>query len=166
MTRIEERVSGMLVVGDRIVADLETSVDRGAARPTHTIVVTHAGVLPELEVALEGAPIQPIGSTGVYLPAQMRTGMRWSYRVEFEKPGGARSYVDARMEAVAVERLEVPAGTFDVLHLRRELKSGEHQQSDDLYYARGVGLIAATTTSAAGYRSDRRLLAYRSLQPH
>jgi hypothetical protein len=155
---VTERVSGLLVDHDRVVADVEAHVDATETRPTHTIVLTRDGILPELEVRTEGAYLRAVASRGVYLPAHVLPGQRWHYEVDFEGPGGAApARVIADLEAVGLQRLAVPAGVFEVLHVRRELRSGELRQWDDLYYAKGVGLVAAVTATTTGYRADRLL---------
>ena len=163
---VTERVSGIVIDGARVVADVEASLGSAAARPTHTIVLTREGILPELEVHSEGASLRAVSSRGVYLPAQMSPGMRWTYQVDFAADGAAKpSTVVAEMRAVGSQRLETPAGVFEVVHVRRELHSGAHAQTDDLYYARDVGLVAATTTTASGYRADRVLTRFAPAGP-
>jgi hypothetical protein len=84
----------------------------------------------------------------------------------------SRSVVRGSMRAIAEEEIAVPAGRYRVLHVRGELQTelapagleGQRVlqvQHEDHFYARGVGLVRASTRTESGYLSAKELTAYR-----
>jgi hypothetical protein len=165
--------------GRRVVADV---VDRTTAAGTTSEshqqwVVTREGLLPCAgPVKTAAGEVHGRAPTGVYLPSVLDVDIPWRYALAFDTP---YSTIDVRgtSRLIGFETLVVPAGRFELVarvrsqtrtHLVTKPQPGmpavpavDQTQQEEAYYARGVGLLRAVTTTAAGYRSEKELVGFK-----
>ena len=109
-------------------------------------------------------------------------GDRWAYAVSYQSPL-TRMDIQARLRCLGAEPVPTPAGRFEALRVQQSittrltpaaglpaaplpaapLPATEHVQEDDLYFARGVGLVLSLTDNGDGYAAMKVLPALQRL---
>lgn len=87
------------------------------------------------------------------LPTPVRTDATWHWRY-----GGQE--LDLQFEAKVIaanEPCTVPAGTYRAAHVRATTTRGDTALVEDMWYARGVGLVRKTTTRNGKPTADAKL---------
>lgn len=77
------------------------------------------------------------------MPAELREGISWETSVRLSWPSLPGVHADARRHYVteAVERVTVPAGTFDAWRIAFDEQAGEHAAHGRIWLDRDVGLV-------------------------
>src|SRR5262249_4998693 len=147
-----ERVAAVRATDVECEVDLETQWSHGPWT-RHTLRFTRDGQLPHLAMESSSGTVVTRASRGVYLPATFELGQQWDYAIEYET-AQQRARLSGRGSVVGFERVEVPAGAFDALHVLRTTHhrvetlpvegmqpqpSLDAEQTDDEYWVRGVG---------------------------
>jgi hypothetical protein len=157
--------------GGRFVGRV-VSEDAGnpAANSERGLIVTPAGVSPDIGTMTTAiGPVTTLRSSGVFLPAQLPAGLRWTWTQTLESPISTME-VRGSAEVIGPEQVTVPAGSFAAVRVRSEVRNHvvtrggtvppiEHVQRDDSWYVRGLGLVKAVTTTT-GYSAEKVLVAY------
>jgi hypothetical protein len=171
VTRIERQ-------GELIVATVQSKLGPPAATTfEHRATLSPAGLSPDPTPMITAAGvIRATASQGAYLPSVLQPGQRWSYSVVLDSPLQT-SHVTATLAVVDEGELTVAAGRFHALHVTSTLHNrmipkapgsaqspalptAEYTQTEDTYWARGVGLIKARTRTDAGYAATRELVRF------
>jgi hypothetical protein len=151
----------------RIVSEDASNPQAGSERSQ---VVTAAGVLPDVGTMTTAiGPVTTVRSEGVFLPAELTPGLRWTYAQELDSPISTMSVTGAG-EVVGIESVRVPAGRFEAVRVRSEVRNHvvvkdgavppiDHVQRDECWYVRGLGLVRSVTESE-GYRAEKLLVAF------
>jgi hypothetical protein len=164
--------------GRRVIADVVDRTTTGGtiAESQQQWVITREGLLPSAgPMKTSAGEVRASAPTGVYLPSVLDVDIPWSYAVTFETPYSTVA-VRGRSRLIGFETLVVPAGRFElVAHVRTQSRTHlvtkaqpgmpavpeiDQTQDEELYYARGVGLLRAVTSTAAGYRSEKELVRF------
>ena len=158
--------------GTRWVGRLITE-DAGnkAANSERSLILTAAGVSPDIGTMTTSiGPVTTSKSSGVYLPTELTPGLRWAWTQALESPISTME-VAGSAEVIGTQRVTVPAGTFEAVVVRSEVKNHvvskggtippiDHVQRDESWYVRGLGLVKNVTQTDAGYRADKLLVRY------
>jgi hypothetical protein len=113
--------------------------------------------------------ITPKSTSGVILPPTIAPGDRWTYSLEFEgaaemagNPATATGRASYAFEALAVESVSVPAGTFDAMKVKADLTMDVQISvqsvstpvsftfSSFMWWAPGVGWVKSENTGDLG----------------
>ncbi|MBK9755424.1 MAG: hypothetical protein IPO88_18330 [Nannocystis sp.] len=168
-----ERVVSARWQGEDWVARVRSEhVDNPAANSERSMVVTPAGVSPDIGVMDTAiGPVRTLATQGVFLPRQLTPGSRWRWQQRLGSPL-AMIEVEGTGEAIAEETVVVPAGRFTAMLVRGEICSRvtmhepagapviEHRQRDEGHHVRGLGLVAHRTLGASGQELVKLLLEY------
>ncbi len=167
-----DRIASGAQEGTRWVGRLVTE-DAGnkAANSERSLIVTAAGVSPDIGTMTTSiGPVTTRTTSGVYLPTELTPGLRWSWTQALESPISTME-VAGSAEVIGTQRVTVPAGTFEAVVVRSEVKNHvvskggtippiDHVQRDESWYVRGLGLVKNVTQAGAGYRADKVLVRY------
>ncbi len=178
---VVERWSGAAQVG-RSGGAAATNHSSGAAasEARQRWVVTREGLLPSSGAMRTSAgEVRGDAPSGVYLPAVLDVQLPWSYAISFDTPI-SKVAVRGASRLVGFETVQVPAGRFELAaHVRSQVTTHmdvkpqagmptvpavDQVQEEDLWYARGVGLLRAQTRTAAGYASEKQLVTYKGVR--
>jgi len=152
----------------RIVS--EDAVNK-AANSERSLIVTAAGVSPDIGTMTTSiGPVTTSRTSGVYLPTELTPGLRWSWTQALDSPISTMEVVGSA-EVIGAQRVTVPAGTFDAVVVRSEVKNHviskggaippiDHVQRDESWYVRGLGLVKSVTRAGADYRAEKELIRY------
>lgn len=130
------------------------------------LVIGPEGLSPELGVMIgPSGTVTTRASAGVYLPRAAPAGHAWSWRQTLEMPVGVVE-VESACESCGLVEITVPAGTFVATHVRGVTRSAmtiagqpiAHEQTEDNYFARGVGLVRAVVVTSTGHRTEKSLV--------
>jgi hypothetical protein len=106
---------------------------------------------------------------GVTLPNDLKVGSTWTETVDIVADGGddgdtLNASIIVNYNAVGVETVTVPAGTFEALRIEQNgsmnMMGQEILTQGTLWYARGVGNVKAETGMANGERFLIQLISY------
>lgn len=167
-----ERISSGAQEGTRWSGRLITE-DAGnpGANSERSLIVTPAGVSPDIGTMTTAiGPVTVIKTSGVFLPAELTPGLRWSWTQAIDSPISTME-VAGSGEVIGAEQVTVPAGTFAAVRVRSETrnhvigKTGgippiDHVQRDESWYVRGLGLVKNVTQLGTGYRAEKVLVRY------
>lgn len=149
-----ERIVSASQRGGLWVARMCSEVDElAAALSERDLVIAAAGVLPDIGTMTSGSgPVYTRETRGLYLPHALPVGLRWTWAQQLEMPG-ATLEVTGNAEVVAIERVTVPAGSFEAVRVHGEIFSRvqlhapagspplESVQRDASHWVRGLGLV-------------------------
>lgn len=130
------------------------------------LVIDRRGVSPDIgAMTTASGVVETIAADGVYLPRVLTPGCAWRWRQSLAMPGSTVE-VEGEGEALGEVEVTVPAGVFVAVHVRSVVHSFmttatgplKVVQTDDNFYARGVGLVRSVTTAGHGYASEKVLL--------
>lgn len=167
-----ERAHGRLIA--RVRSELPGNP---AATHERDLVITPEGVSADIGTMTTGSgDVQVREAKGTYLPRSLAPGLTWQWSQEIDTPLSTMS-VSATCEALSEALVRGPSGVYSAVHVRCvtrnlmktlpvkgspvEIPPIDHTQTEDNYYARGVGLVRSLTTTPAGYLSERLLVRYR-----
>ena len=168
-----ERVTAVRRRRGGIEAEIESRWGHGPWS-RHVVRVTQEGQEADMQVASSAGEVRTLARRGFYLPAPLPPGRRWEYEIEYVA-AMQHAHLRGRGEVVGNERVVVPAGAFDTVHIERvtrnhveiETSPGmpplpplDSEQIDDEYYARGVGLVQSRTRTKTGYGASRVLVRF------
>jgi hypothetical protein len=130
------------------------------------LVIDRRGVSSDIgAMTTASGVVETIAADGVYLPRVLTPGCAWRWRQSLAMPGSTIE-VEGEGEALGEVEVTVPAGVFVAVHVRSVVHSYmttatgplKVVQTDDNFYARGVGLVRSVTTTGHGYASEKLLL--------
>lgn len=131
------------------------------------LVIGPDGLSPELgEMTGPTGPVTTRACAGVYLPRALPAGRTWRWAQTLAMTAGVLEVAGAS-ESLGEVEVAAPAGTFVAAHVRCVTRSAitaagrviEHEQVEDNFFARGVGLVrAVVVTAGAGHRTEKALV--------
>ena len=140
-----------------------------AALSERDLVIAAAGVLPDIGTMTSGSgPVYTRETHGLYLPHALPVGLRWTWGQQLEMPG-ATLEVTGTAEVMAIERVTVPAGSFEAVRVHGEIFSRvqlagspvlESVQRDASHWVRGVGLVQSIGLGPPDPQRAKVLVAY------
>lgn len=142
-----------------------------AANSERSLIITPAGVSPDIGTMTTSiGPVTTVKTSGVFLPTDLTPGLRWAWTQSIDSPISTME-VRGSAEVVGTRTVTVPAGTFEAVVVRSEVKNHvvtkggqvppiEHVQRDESFYVRGLGLVKNGTLAGAGYSAEKVLLKY------
>jgi len=168
-----ERVLSASQRGGLWIARVRSEIDElAAALSERDLVICAAGVLPEIGTMTSAAgPVHTRETHGLYLPHALPVGLRWTWAQQLEMPG-ATLEVTGAAEVMAVERVTVPAGSFEAVRVHGEIFSRMHLRSparspplesvqrDSSHWVRGLGLVRTISLGPPDQRRAKLLVAY------
>ena len=168
-----ERIVSASQRGGLWVARMCSEVDElAAALSERDLVIAAAGVLPDIGTMTSGSgPVYTRETRGLYLPHALPVGLRWTWAQQLEMPG-ATLEVTGAAEVVAIERVTVPAGSFEAVCVRGEIFSRVHLSSpagsppiesvqrDSSHWVRGLGLVRSISLGPPDQQRVKLLVAY------
>ena len=108
--------------------DDQVQVDQQwACKPEGLVALSLGAGQTALDLTLEGinAQLDTSNARGVTIPAQVQTGMKWPYGLDIagtlsqaDQSAKVNGALDATMEAIAAEKVTVPAGTFQAMRIQ------------------------------------------------
>ena len=122
------------------------------------LVLTHEGVSPDIGTMKTAfLTMKTVSTTGVYLPIDLGAEKRTWQCTQIM----TSSRVASDLESVGVESVRVPAGDYEAVHVKVTVRGNAgHVQNDDVFFARGVGLVKYVQSAKNGYRSERVLVRF------
>jgi hypothetical protein len=167
----ERIVSGGPVSGGWAGRIASEDADNKGANSERSLNVTAAGVSPDIGTMTTSiGPVTTVKTSGVFLPADLTPGLRWAWTQTIDSQLSAME-VAGSAAVVGIEKVTVPAGTFEAVRVRGEIKNHvnvkggavapmDHVQHDESWYVRGLGLVKNVTRLASGYSSEKVLVRY------
>jgi hypothetical protein len=169
----EERVTSVRRARGGIEAEIESRWGHGPWS-RHVVRVTQGGQEADIQVASSAGGVRTLVRRGMYLPVPLPPGKSWEYEIEYVA-AMQHAHLTGQGKVVGNERIVVPAGAFDTVHIERvthnhvEIETArdmppvpplDSKQTDDEYYARGVGLVLSRTRTGTGYGAARVLVRF------
>lgn len=155
--------------GARLDATLEESWAYNPKPSRYHRIWTSDGVLADVgPMDSPLGPVKTLSARGVFLPPALRPGLAWSYQTSYQSPV-SRMEMTGELEVLGEDELGTPAGRFAVLRLRHAVSNTVHTtttsfppvsqtQVEDLYFARGVGLVLSASSAGNGLESRKVLI--------
>ena len=155
------------------IARLRSEIrEHPAALCERDLVLAPAGVLPDIGTMTSGSgPVHTLTTSGLYLPSVLPIGLRWRWTQQLEMTM-ATMEVMGTAEVMAIERVTVPAGSFEAVRVHAEVVTHmdlrapagagpiESVQLDISHWVRGLGLVRSSGLGPPDQRRDKMLVAY------
>ncbi len=168
-----ERVLAASQRGGLWIARMRSEIDEfAAALSERDLVIAAAGVLPDIGVMTSAAGLVHTREThGLWLPSALPVGHRWTWGQRLEMPT-ATLEVTGSAEVVAIERVTVPAGSFEAVRVHGEVFTRMHLtsppgspplesvQRDASHWVRGLGLVQNISLGPPDQQRSKSLVAY------
>jgi hypothetical protein len=167
-----DRIVSGASAGSRWVGRLSSEDAANPGANSERSLIFEAGaVSPDIGTMTTSiGPVTTSKTGGVYLPAELTAGLRWSWTQTIDSPISTMEVVGSA-EVVGATKVTVPAGTFEAVMVRSEVKNHmvsktgttppiDHVQRDESYYVRGLGLVKNVTRAGAGYSAEKVLVRY------
>jgi hypothetical protein len=147
VTQVEEAPGGGLLVTEGYVSGDEPP------RPGRLLAVSRDAVAIAAGLGRPGKPVQKYDPPWVIVKPGAKDGDRWEFT-------SARGTLTVTYTARGVEKVEVPAGTFDAVRVEEVTQTKMGRTSRTLWHAPGVGEVKAVTHEGPGKGQVRVLHAF------